>query len=54
MLPLLVLIIALSFPQGDTGQLTGTIVDPNNAAIPNAVVKLTSQRIRRDAIRILG
>jgi hypothetical protein len=30
-------------PQGDTGQLTGTIIDSNNAAIPNAQVKLISQ-----------
>ena len=35
MLPLLALIIAL-FVQGDTGQLSGTVVDANNASIPNA------------------
>jgi hypothetical protein len=42
MLPLLALILMLSLPQGDTGQLTGNILDPNNAAIPNATVKLTN------------
>lgn len=41
MLPLLALILML-LPQGDTGQLTGAIIDPNGAAIPNATVKLTS------------
>jgi len=30
-------------PQGDTGQLTGTVIDSNGAAIPNATVKLISQ-----------
>ncbi|HSL53594.1 MAG TPA: carboxypeptidase-like regulatory domain-containing protein, partial [Pyrinomonadaceae bacterium] len=40
MLPLLALIIALAFPQGDTGQLSGTVIDPNDAAIPNASIKL--------------
>src|SRR6185436_2130035 len=38
----LILLALLAFPQGDTGQLTGTVVDPNNAAITNATVKLTS------------
>jgi hypothetical protein len=42
MLPLLALILML-LPQGDTGQLTGTIVDPNNASIPNAKIKLINQ-----------
>ena len=43
MFPLLALIVMLSLlPQGDTGQLTGTIVDANNAAITNANLKLTS------------
>lgn len=41
MLPLLALILML-LPQGDTGQFTGTVVDTNNAAIPNATVKLIS------------
>ncbi len=41
MLSLLALILML-LPQGDTGQLTGAISDPNGAAIPNATVKLTS------------
>ena len=44
MLPLLALIVMLSLlPQGDTGQLTGIVVDPNSAAIPNANIKLTNQ-----------
>jgi hypothetical protein len=45
MTPLLALILLalLAFPQGDTGNLTGTIVDANGASIPNANVKLTSQ-----------
>ena len=43
MFPLLALIVMSSLlPQGDTGQLTGTIVDANNAAITNANLKLTS------------
>jgi hypothetical protein len=44
MLPLLAFIVALSFahPQGDTGQLTGTILDGHNAAIANANIKLIS------------
>ena len=41
MLSLLALIVMLSLlPQGDTGQLTGTIVETNNAAIPNANIRL--------------
>src|ERR1044071_3431557 len=44
MFPLLALLLLLSlFLQGDTGQLTGTVVDSNGAAIPNASVKLISQ-----------
>jgi hypothetical protein len=43
MFPLLAFILLALFPQGDTGQLTGTIIDPNGAAIPNANVKLISQ-----------
>src|SRR5215813_3811706 len=45
MLPLLALTLMLSFlpSQGDTGQLTGTVIDSNGAAIPNAAVKLISQ-----------
>lgn len=42
MLPLLAFILLALFPQGDTGQLTGTIIDANNASIPNATVKLIS------------
>lgn len=42
MLPLLALTIAL-FMQGDTGQLSGTVVDTNSASIPNANIKLISQ-----------
>ncbi len=38
----LTLLALLAFPQGDTGQLTGTIVDANNASIANATVKLIS------------
>jgi hypothetical protein len=43
MLPLLVLAFVSLFPQGDTGQLTGRVVDLNDAVVPGAVVKLTSQ-----------
>src|SRR5690242_5862314 len=42
MLPLLAFIIVIFF-QGDTGQLTGSVLDANNAAIANANIKLTSQ-----------
>ncbi|HYV84165.1 MAG TPA: carboxypeptidase regulatory-like domain-containing protein, partial [Pyrinomonadaceae bacterium] len=41
MLPLLALILLL-LPQGDTGKLTGSVADANNAAIPNANIKLIS------------
>ena len=40
-LPLVLVLCA--FLQGDTGQLNGTVVDPNGAAIVGAGVKLTSQ-----------
>jgi hypothetical protein len=43
MLPLLVLAFVSLFPQGDTGQLTGRVIDLNEAVVPGAVVKLTSQ-----------
>ena len=43
MLPLLVLAFVSLFPYGDTGQLTGRVVDLNEAVVPGAVVKLTSQ-----------
>jgi hypothetical protein len=43
MLPLLVLAFVSLFPHGDTGQLTGRVVDLNEAVVPGAVVKLTSQ-----------
>jgi hypothetical protein len=42
MLSLLALILLALFPQGDTGQLTGTILDGHNAAIVNANLKLIS------------
>ncbi|HJS24393.1 MAG TPA: TonB-dependent receptor [Pyrinomonadaceae bacterium] len=40
-LPLVLVVCA--FLQGDTGQLNGTVVDPNGAVIVGAGVKLTSQ-----------
>ena len=40
-LPLVLVVCA--FLQGDNGQLNGTVVDPNGAAIVGAGVKLTSQ-----------
>src|ERR1043165_7958711 len=43
MFPLLALIVMLSLPQGDTGRLTGSVLDANDAAIANANIKLTSQ-----------
>src|ERR1051326_1479777 len=43
MFPLLALIVMLSLPQGDTGRLTGSVLDGNDAAIANANIKLTSQ-----------
>src|SRR6185369_15127920 len=44
MTPLVALILLglFAFPQGDTGRLSGTVIDANGAAIPNANVKLTS------------
>ena len=44
MTPLLALILLalFAYPQGDTGQLSGTIFDANNAAIQNANIKLTN------------
>jgi hypothetical protein len=42
MLSRFVLILVLVFAQGDTGQLNGTVVDANGAAIVGATVKLTS------------
>ena len=36
-------LVVFAFLQGDTGQLNGTVVDPNGAAIVGAGVKLTSQ-----------
>lgn len=34
--------VAVAFAQGGTGQLSGSVVDPNGAVIPGATVKLTS------------
>lgn len=42
MLSQLLLILVFVLSQGDTGQLNGTVVDANGAAIPGANVKLTS------------
>jgi outer membrane receptor protein involved in Fe transport len=39
----LLAIVLIALSQGDTGQLTGTVVDPNGAAIPGATTKLISQ-----------
>ena len=36
-------LVVCAFLQGDSGQLNGTVVDPNGAAIVGASVKLTSQ-----------
>ncbi len=41
--PLAFILILSLFGQGDTGQLSGTVVDANNAAIVNANVRLISQ-----------
>src|SRR6185369_13462660 len=43
MLPLLVLALVSLFPQGDTGQLSGLVLDINGAVVPAANVKLISQ-----------
>ena len=43
MLPLLVLAFVSLFPQGDTGLLSGRVVDLNGAVVPAANVKLISQ-----------
>ena len=44
MFSLVLLLLTLSLlPQGDTGQLSGTVVDPNGAAVLGANVKLISQ-----------
>src|SRR6185369_4238659 len=44
MIPLLAFVFAWSlFVQGDTGQLSGTVVDANGAVVVGASVKLTSQ-----------
>jgi outer membrane receptor protein involved in Fe transport len=42
MLSQIILSLILVFAQGDTGQLNGTVVDANGAAVPYADVKLTS------------
>jgi len=42
-LPLLVLALISLFPQGDTGQLSGRVIDTNGAVVPAANVKLISQ-----------
>lgn len=42
MVPLLLLVLSL-FTQGDTGQLSGTVVDSNGAVVVGASVKLTRQ-----------
>ena len=42
MISLLAFILLALLPQGDTGKLTGSVVDANNAAIPNASIKLIS------------
>ena len=42
MFPQLMLFLVFFLPQGDTGQLNGTVIDANGAAIPGASVKLTS------------
>ncbi|HET6978842.1 MAG TPA: carboxypeptidase regulatory-like domain-containing protein [Pyrinomonadaceae bacterium] len=42
-LPLLVLALISLFLQGDTGQLSGRVVDLNGAVVPAATVRLTSQ-----------
>ncbi|HEY0761205.1 MAG TPA: TonB-dependent receptor [Pyrinomonadaceae bacterium] len=41
-LPLLVLALISLFSQGDTGQLSGRVVDLNGAVVPAATVRLTS------------
>ena len=41
--PLALILLLSLFSQGDTGQLSGTVVDANNAAILGAQVKLVSQ-----------
>src|SRR5690242_4988031 len=44
MSPLLAVVFILSLlAQGDTGQLSGTVVDANGAVVVSANVKLTSQ-----------
>lgn len=43
MFPLLVLALISLFPQGDTGQLSGRVIDANGAVVPAASIKLISQ-----------
>ena len=44
MLPLvLVCLLAGVFAQGLTGQISGTLNDPNGGAVPNAKVEIISQ-----------
>src|ERR1044071_621791 len=43
MVSLLTLVFLLLFPQGDTGHLSGSVVDANGASIPGASAKLISQ-----------
>jgi len=55
--PLALLLILALFPQGDTGQLNGTVVDANGAAIVGANVKLVSKstsQVREVATRDSG
>ena len=37
-----------AYPQAFTANLTGLVLDPNQAAAPNAEVKLTNQSNRED------
>lgn len=41
--PLALMFILSLLPQGDTGQLTGTVVDANDAAIVSAHLRLINQ-----------
>ena len=55
--PLALLLMLALFPQGDTGQLNGTVVDANGAAIVGANVKLVSKstsQVREVATRDSG
>src|SRR6185503_20705391 len=57
MLSPLALLFILLLPQGDTGQLNGTVVDANGAAIVGANVKLVSKstsQVREVATRDSG